>query len=233
MSVETQPIEIIRTEALERDFPMGDERVHALRGINLVVPQGEFLALMGPSGCGKTTLLQVLGCMDSSTAGRYWLEGREVSALTPAQRAALRSDRLGFVFQDYSLLANMNALENVALPLVYKPNVRNVDARAREALAQVGLADRARHRPNQLSGGEQQRVAIARALINHPAILLADEPTGNLDSKTGIEVLEVLKKLWNQGLTILMVTHDASVASYASRVLQMQDGVILDGLQLV
>jgi putative ABC transport system ATP-binding protein len=217
---------LVRAEGLERAYRLGSTQVRALRGVDLVIGPGEFVALMGPSGCGKSTLLQLLGCLDTPTAGRYWLEGREISTLSSGQRATLRNTRLGFVFQNFFLLPNLNSAENVALPLLYQGDARDVSARAAAALAQVGLSDRAGHRPNQLSGGERQRVALARALVNRPALLLADEPTGNLDSATGAEVMALMTALWRQGLTILLVTHDAQVAAYAQHTLHMRDGII-------
>ena len=222
------PTPLIQTEGLERHYQLGSTQVHALRGVDLRILPGEFVALMGPSGGGKSTLLQLLGCLDTPSAGRYWLEGYEVSTLSSDERAELRNARLGFVFQYFFLLPSLNAVENVALPLLYQGNPRQLDERALAALDAVGLSERAEHRPSQLSGGEQQRVAIARALVNRPALLLADEPTGNLDSATGGDVMELLSSLWRGGLTILLVTHDAQVAAYAQRVVHMRDGQILE-----
>jgi len=222
------PLPLVLAEGLEREYRLGSTRVRALRGVDLSIAPGEFVALMGPSGCGKSTLLQLLGCLDTPTAGRYWLEGREIGALSGDKRATLRNTRLGFVFQNFFLLPNQTAAENVALPLLYQGNLPGIPTRTAAALAQVGLSDRAWHRPNQLSGGERQRVAIARALVNRPTLLLADEPTGNLDSATGAEVMTLLKELWRKGLTILLVTHDATVAGYANRTLRMRDGMIIE-----
>jgi putative ABC transport system ATP-binding protein len=218
---------MIRVEGLTREYRMGGSQVYALRGVDLSLQAGEFVALMGASGSGKSTLLHLLGCLDTPTSGKYWLEGREVSRLSSAERALVRSRRIGFVFQNFNLLAGASALENVALPLLYQPGRLPVEKIARAALDQVGLGDRAGHRPVELSGGERQRVAIARALVSRPAILLADEPTGNLDSATGREILATLVTFWKQGLTILLVTHDAQVAANAQRILTMQDGRIV------
>ncbi len=218
---------IIQTEALARDFHLGHTTVHALRGVDIAIAPGEFVALMGSSGCGKSTLLHLLGCLDTPTSGRYLLEGREVSGLMAVERARLRNTRLGFVFQNFFLLPGFSSLENVALPLIYRRAGSPSNEQAAAALAQVGLAERAAHRPMELSGGERQRVAIARALVNQPAILLADEPTGNLDSVTSGEIMAVFQSLWQAGLTILLVTHDPQVASNAQRILYMRDGRIV------
>lgn len=220
---------LIRAENLGRSYALGNTRVDALRGINLDVEPGEFVTLMGPSGSGKTTLLHLLGCLDTPSAGRYFLDGREVNTLSSPQRAALRGEKLGFVFQSFYLIPGLTALENVALPLLYRPNASSTEAQAhaREALRQLGMADRATHHPAELSGGERQRVAIARALVNRPALLLADEPTGNLDSATGAEVMRLLVELWQSRLTIILVTHDTQVAGYAPRVLWLKDGRLI------
>src|SRR5258706_10302255 len=218
---------LIAAEGLARDYHLGSTTVQALRGVDVRIAAGEFVALRGPSGCGKSTLLYLLGCLDTPTRGAYRLEGRDVSRLGAAERARLRNRRLGFVFQSFYLLPGFSALENVALPLIYQRVGRAPAGRAADALARVGLAERATHKPNELSGGERQRVAIARALVNQPAILLADEPTGNLDSVTGAEVMALLRELWQGGLTILLVTHDAQVAAYAQRTLHLSDGRIV------
>ncbi len=218
---------IIQTRDLKRDYRLGSDTVHALRGVDLSIAAGEFVALMGPSGCGKSTLLHIIGCLDTPSSGSYSLEGREVGALSARERAVVRGQRIGFVFQSFFLLPNLDALENVTLPLLYQRGARQARQRAGQALEQVGLADRLRHRPMELSGGERQRVAIARALVNQPAILLADEPTGNLDSDTGAEMLDLLTGLWKEGLSILLVTHDSQVSAHAQRVVRMRDGKIV------
>jgi putative ABC transport system ATP-binding protein len=220
-------MKIIHTEGLTRTFLVGSSLVNALHGINLDVGAGEFVALMGASGSGKSTLLHLLGCLDTATRGRYMLEQREVGSLSKDERARVRNTRIGFVFQTFNLLPRLNALDNVMLPLLYKG--RGEDARqiAAGMLERVGLAQRAHHQPNELSGGERQRTAIARALVTSPVLILADEPTGNLDSQTGTEIMQLLVELSSEGHTILMVTHDTKVAEYAGRVLHMQDGAIL------
>jgi len=222
-------MKIIQTENLTRTYVVGNSTVNALRGVNLDVEVGEFVALMGPSGSGKSTMMHLLGCLDTPSAGRYLLEERDVSTLTKDQRAAVRNNRIGFVFQTFNLLPRLNALENVVLPLLYGRNGGDMNQRASEALERVGLTSRAQHRPNELSGGERQRVTIARALVTNPALILADEPTGNLDSKTGAEIMRLLVELCAEEHTILMVTHDAKVAAHAGRILQMQDGEIVNG----
>jgi putative ABC transport system ATP-binding protein len=218
---------IIRTIGLTREYHMGRSQVHALQGIHLTIAPGEFIALMGPSGCGKSTLLHLLGCLDTPTSGKYFLEGRDISTLPVRERAHIRNMRIGFVFQNFFLIPSLNAVDNVALPLLYGGGNSQARKLAIEALEMVGLGDRETHRPNELSGGERQRVAIARALVNHPAILLADEPTGALDSATGAELMNLLVSLWKEGLSILLVTHDAQVAGYAQRVVFMKDGQII------
>jgi putative ABC transport system ATP-binding protein len=218
---------LIETDGLTRTYRLGTTAVQALRGVSVQVAQGEFVALMGPSGSGKSTMMHLLGCLDTPTAGRYLLEGHDVSRLTVNERARVRNRRIGFVFQTFNLLPRLSALDNVMLPLLYRGHVADAKRRAHEALQHVGLEQRAQHRPTELSGGECQRVALARALIADPALILADEPTGNLDSQTGQEIMNLLSDLSTAGRTIIMVTHDAGVAAYAQRVVRMRDGMIV------
>jgi putative ABC transport system ATP-binding protein len=217
---------VIELASIQKIYITGDVQVWALREINLTVEDGEFLSIMGPSGSGKSTLMHVMGCLDRPTAGRYLLDGIDVSDLDDDQLAEVRNQKLGFVFQAYNLLARTTALANVELPLLYSGNGGHRRERAIAALKQVGLEQRAHHLPSQLSGGEQQRVAIARALINHPRILLADEPTGNLDSRAGEEILGVIQALNRQGMTVVVVTHDEHVAAYTRRIVRFLDGRI-------
>jgi len=221
------PNPVIETRSLSRVYKMGSIEVHALWDASLQIHQGEFVALMGSSGSGKSTLLHLLGCLDEPTSGIYILEGRSVEGLSRNQRARIRNERIGFVFQTFNLLARVSALENVTLPLLYRGRQKEVRERAAVALERVGLGQRARHKPMELSGGERQRAAIARAIVTNPAIILADEPTGNLDSRTGDEIMELLTELNQEGSTILMVTHDSAIAAYADRKLQMHDGQIV------
>jgi len=215
---------VIQVEQVTKVYRMGETEVHALRGVDLTVSEGEMMSIMGPSGSGKSTLMNILGCLDRPTSGRYQLAGQDVSRLKDDQLAAIRGRRIGFIFQTFNLLSRATALENVELPLLYS-GIPDRRRRAREALEAVGLAHRARHRPNELSGGQQQRVAIARALVNDPSIILADEPTGNLDSKTGEEVLELLEQLHRErGLTLVIVTHDPRVAARTERIVYLLDG---------
>ena len=220
---------VIRVEALRRVYSTGTTEVQALRGVDLSVAPGEMVAIMGPSGSGKSTLMNILGCLDRPTAGSYHLDGVRVDGLSKNALADIRNAKIGFVFQGFNLLARTSALENVELPLLYDRSERRLDTRraAREALGRVGLADREQHEPSELSGGQQQRVAIARALVTRPAILLADEPTGNLDSRTSIEVMALFQELNGQGLTVLMVTHEHDIARYTRRVVEMRDGRII------
>jgi len=219
---------LIELSGVTRVYEMGEVDVHALRGVDLLVEKGEFTAIVGASGSGKTTLLNVLGCLDLPTAGTYRLNGRDVTTLNDRQISRLRGEGIGFVFQNYSLLSRFSALDNVEMPRYYRD--RHGDAkRARELLELVGLADRAKHKPTELSGGQQQRVAVARALMNDPFLLLADEPTGNLDSKSGDALITLLESLsTEQGLTIVMVTHDSDVSARAHRVVRMADGAVVD-----
>ena len=221
-------VPVIRTEQLGKVYSAGTEaEVVALKGVGLRIMPGEFVAIMGPSGSGKSTLMNLIGCLDTPTSGRYECDGVDVSTLDAEELAALRRDKIGFVFQGFHLLPRMDATDNVAMPLGYAripPAERR--ARAQAALASVGLAERAGHRPNELSGGQQQRVAIARALVNSPPILLADEPTGALDSKTGEEILALFKRLRDDGHTVILITHDAHVAAHADRTYEMHDGAL-------
>ncbi len=219
---------LIETEGLGRDYRLGSHVVHALRGVSVTIRTGEFVAVMGPSGSGKSTFMNLLGCLDTPTAGRYRLERQDVSNLSRDQLAGLRNKKIGFVFQTFNLLPRVSALQNVELPLLYNgtsPRERGPKARAK--LEAVGLADRADHHPAQLSGGEQQRVAIARALINDPVLILADEPTGNLDTRTSIELMGLLQELNRRGITIVLVTHEADIAQYAGRILAFRDGRLI------
>ena len=221
---------VVRLEDIEKTYRTGEVDVLAVRGVSLEIQRGEFVALMGSSGSGKSTLMNIIGCLDRPTAGRYLLDGTTVSSLNRDQLADLRNRKLGFVFQNFNLLSRTSALENVELPLLYAAQSLTNDElreRAERALAAVGLQGRADHHPSQLSGGQQQRVAIARALINDPEVLLADEPTGNLDSRTSVEVMDIFQKLNEKGITIIMVTHEPDIAAYSRRNVVMRDGKIL------
>ncbi len=223
---------VIETHDLRKVYVMGRNEVHALRGVDLKVLQGEMIAIMGASGSGKSTLMNIIGCLDYPTAGNYTLDGIRVDAMSRNALADIRNQKIGFVFQGFNLLARTSALENVELPLLYDRSGRKVNARkaARSALERVGLGDRMDHVPSELSGGQQQRVAIARALVTDPAILLADEPTGNLDSHTSVEVMALFQELNDQGITVLLVTHEHDVASYAKRIVELRDGEIIRDL---
>jgi len=217
----------IRTEALAKVYQMGTEEVHALRGIDVEIRKGEYVAIMGPSGSGKSTLMNLIGCLDSPSSGRYWLAGRLVSELDDDELAYIRNKEIGFVFQTFNLLPRATALHNVELPLIYNgtPAEERIE-RAKKALERVDLVPRMHHKPNELSGGQRQRVAIARALVNNPSIVLADEPTGNLDSKTGEEIMHLFENLHEQGNTIILVTHEMDIAQHAHRVIFIRDGKI-------
>jgi putative ABC transport system ATP-binding protein len=223
------PNEVIRAEGLTKVYKTGSTEVHALRGVDIVVERGEMIAVMGSSGSGKSTLMNILGCLDSPTSGSYWLDGVRVERLSRNELADIRNAKIGFVFQGFNLLARTSAIDNVELPLLYDRIGRNIDTRqaAAEALRRVGLGERLDHHPSELSGGQQQRVAIARALVTHPALILADEPTGNLDSRTSVEVMQLFQELNDQGITILLVTHEHDIAEYAKRVIEVRDGKII------
>ncbi len=222
--------EIIRLEKIRRDFRVGDETVHALRGVSFTIREGEFVTIMGTSGSGKSTLLNTLGCLDTPTSGEYYLDGVAVRTMDKNQRATLRNRKIGFVFQNYNLLPKTTAVENVELPLMYNPACSAAERRRRavEALQAVGLGDRLQHRSNQMSGGQMQRVAIARALVNNPAVILADEATGNLDTRTSFEVLVLFQELHAAGRTIIFVTHNPEIAQYSSRNITLRDGHVTD-----
>jgi putative ABC transport system ATP-binding protein len=221
-------MDLIRLVDVTKRYAMGSVEVHALRGVSLSVAPGEFTAVMGASGSGKSTLMNIVGCLDRPTSGRYLLEDEEVSRLSSDELAGIRNRTIGFVFQNFNLLSRTTALENVELPLLYA-GLRTAErhARAADALARVGLAERLDHRPNQMSGGQQQRVAIARAIVQRPRLILADEPTGNLDSRTSVEVMALFQDLGRTGITILLVTHESDIAEYASRVVVMRDGQVV------
>ncbi|PTM06429.1 MAG: macrolide ABC transporter ATP-binding protein [Bacteroidetes bacterium] len=218
---------LIKLKQITRDFALGSQTVKVLKGIDLSINKNEYVALMGPSGSGKSTLMNLLGCLDTPTGGEYWLNGKDVSKMSDNELAEVRNTEIGFVFQTFNLLPRSTALENVSLPMVYagKSNSERV-SRATDVLDQVGLSDRMDHRPNQLSGGQRQRVAVARALVNKPSIILADEPTGNLDSKTSVEIMNLFKDIHALGNTVILVTHEEEIAQYAKRIIRLRDGII-------
>ena len=220
-------MELIKIRNITRDFPMGNETVKVLKGIDLDIARGEYVALMGPSGSGKSTLMNLLGCLDTPTSGSYELNGKDVSNMSDDELAEIRNKEIGFVFQTFNLLPRTSALENVALPMIYAGiSKKDRTIRAEEVLTQVGLADRMDHKPNQLSGGQRQRVAVGRALVNRPSIILADEPTGNLDSKTSVEIMNLFNKIHQAGNTVILVTHEEDIAENAHRIIRLRDGVI-------
>jgi len=218
---------VIQTEGLWKTYEMGSEQVHALRGVDLIINKGEYCAIMGPSGSGKSTLMNLIGCLDTPSKGKYWLAGRLVSELDDDQLAFIRNKEIGFVFQTFNLLPRATALHNVELPLIYNgtPSEERL-VRAKKSIELVDLTDRMMHKPNELSGGQRQRVAIARALVNDPSILLADEPTGNLDSQTGQEIMDLFERLHEQGNTIILVTHEHDIAAHAHRIIHIRDGKV-------
>jgi putative ABC transport system ATP-binding protein len=223
---------MITTNDLWKTYVMGDEEIHALRGLSINIDRGEYVAIMGPSGSGKSTLMNLIGCLDTPTKGSYQLNGKEVASMNDDELARIRNEEIGFVFQTFNLLPRATALHNVELPLVYAGvSSKDRQTRAMEALEKVELTSRSTHRPNELSGGQRQRVAIARALVNNPSILLADEPTGNLDSKTGEEIMQVFKRLHEGGNTIILVTHEADIAAHAHRVIYVRDGQVEKDVQ--
>ena len=221
---------VIELQNIKRNFQVGDETVHALRGVSFTIREGEFVTIMGTSGSGKSTLLNTLGCLDTPTSGEYLLDGIAVRTMSKPQRAILRNRKIGFVFQNYNLLPKTTAVENVELPLMYNPSVSAAERRRRaiDALVAVGLGDRLEHKSNQMSGGQMQRVAIARALVNNPAFILADEATGNLDTRTSFEILVLFQKLHAEGRTIIFVTHNPEIAQYSSRNITLRDGQVKD-----
>jgi putative ABC transport system ATP-binding protein len=218
---------IIRLDQISRSFQMGAETLQVLKGINLTIEKNEYVALMGPSGSGKSTLMNILGCLDTPTNGKYWLDDLDVSTMNDDELAEIRNKKIGFIFQTFNLIPRLSTLENVAMPLIYAGVGRKERIeRAEEVLMKVGLADRMGHKPNELSGGQRQRVAIARSLVNNPALLLADEPTGNLDSKTSYEIMALFEQLHDQGNTIVIVTHEEDIATYTHRIVRLRDGMV-------
>ncbi len=224
-------MDLIRLENITKTYHLGEIDVEVLKGVSLTIGRGEMVALMGASGSGKTTLMNILGCLDRPTSGRYWFDGQEMSRLSPNRRALVRTAKLGFVFQSFNLLPRTSAVHNVLMPLDYaqrRPSSRDARRRSQQLLEEVGLGQRLDHEPSQMSGGQQQRVAIARSLVNRPKLVLADEPTGNLDSKTSIEILRMFQQLNAEGITVVLVTHDPKVARFAHRTIHMADGVIVE-----
>ncbi|MFK7000281.1 ABC transporter ATP-binding protein [Flavobacterium oreochromis] len=218
---------LIKITNIKRDFQLGSETIHVLKGIDLQIKKGEYVALMGPSGSGKSTLMNLLGCLDTPTSGQYILNGKDVSKMIDDELAEIRNKEIGFVFQTFNLLPRTTALDNVALPMIYAGYSKaDRTERAKEVLNQVGLSDRMDHQPNQLSGGQRQRVAVARALVNKPSIILADEPTGNLDSKTSIEIMKLFNEIHANGNTVILVTHEEDIAQHAHRIIRLKDGLI-------
>lgn len=225
---------VIETKQITKNFSLGDVKVHALRGVDLTINEGEFVAIMGASGSGKSTLMNLLGCLDQPTSGEYFLNGIPTGNMTKNQYADIRNQNIGFVFQGFNLLPRTTALENVELPLLYDRNnrIQNPMDQAKKSLIRVGLEDRMNHEPNQLSGGQQQRVAIARALVNNPSLILADEPTGNLDSVTSVDVFSLFQDLNDRGITVVIVTHERDFAKYAKRIVEVKDGLIVNDYQV-
>lgn len=218
---------LLQITDIKRDFKLGNETLHVLKGIDLVIEKGEYVALMGPSGSGKSTLMNILGCLDTPTSGQYILNGKDVSKMTDGELADIRNKEIGFVFQTFNLMPRTTALDNVALPMVYAGiGKEKRRARAKEVLELVGLSDRMTHKPNELSGGQRQRVAVARALVNYPSIILADEPTGNLDSKTSHEIMALFNEIHQKGNTVILVTHEEDIARHAHRIIRLRDGII-------
>jgi putative ABC transport system ATP-binding protein len=218
---------VIGLRGIKREFNLGDEIIYALKEINLDIHRNEYVALMGPSGSGKSTLMNILGCLDTPSAGQYFLEGNDVSKSSDNELAAVRNKQIGFIFQTFNLIPRLTTIENVALPLIYAGwSKKDRDERAKEVLEQVGLANRMKHKPNELSGGQRQRVAVARALVNNPSLILADEPTGNLDTKTSYEIMKLFEDIHNNGNTLVVVTHEEDIAAYTHRIVRMRDGLI-------